>query len=145
LDLSLEEMSPSIPCQIEQIKQVIRHLIVNAAHAIEDRGDDHEGKISVRLSHNNNNVTLEIEDNGCGIEPAHIERIYDVLFTTKEPGRGTGQGLALSHMIVTRGHAGQINVRSEPGQGTCFSISLPLVQVECDDQATERKAPILAA
>ena len=114
------------PCQIDQIRQVLRHLIANAAHAIEDRGAGEPGIISIGLAHDLEQARIEVEDNGCGIPRDHLDRIYDVLFTTKEPGRGSGQGLALSHMFVTRGHGGQIRVESEPGKGTRFMISLPL-------------------
>ena len=119
---------PAVPCQADQIKQVLRHLLANAAHAIEDRGEATDGHIAVRLGIDRDMAKLEIEDNGCGIPPDHLDRIYDVLFTTKSPGRGTGQGLALSHMIITRGHGGRITVRSKIGEGTCFTIFLPLVE-----------------
>jgi len=121
---------PPVPCQIDQIKQVLRHLIVNAAHAIEDRGQEKPGLISIDLAQDNDQAILRIEDNGCGIPQDHLDRIYDVLFTTKEPGRGSGQGLALSHMFVTQGHGGQISVDSEIGKGTCFTIRLPLTGSE---------------
>jgi len=117
---------PPVPCQIDQIRQILSHLIINAAHAIEDQDTDEQGVISIRLAHDRGNTLIEIGDNGCGIPKEHLDRIYDVLFTTKEPGRGSGQGLALAHMFITRGHNGQINVTSEQGKGTCFKISLPL-------------------
>ncbi|MEM7042558.1 MAG: ATP-binding protein [Pseudomonadota bacterium] len=118
---------PQISCQADQVKQVIRHLIVNAVHAIEDRGPNVPGLITVRLLHDQERVLLDIDDNGCGIPEENLDRIYDVLFTTKEPGRGSGQGLALAQMFVTRGLGGQISVDSEVGKGTRFRISLPLV------------------
>jgi signal transduction histidine kinase len=117
---------PPVPCQVDQIRQVLRHLIVNAAHAIEDRGAGEPGIISIGLAQDQEQARIEVEDNGCGIPREHLDRIYDVLFTTKDPGRGSGQGLALSHMFVTRGHGGQIRVDSEMGRGTCFIINLPL-------------------
>ncbi len=119
---------PLVPCQTEQIKQVLRHMIVNAAHAIEDRGPGAPGKILITLEQAHEQAVLKIEDNGCGIPQEHLERIYDVLFTTKEPGRGSGQGLALAHMFITRGHGGKIKVKSVENEGTCFTISLPLAK-----------------
>ncbi len=132
---------PPVPCQIDQIKQVVRHLIVNAAHAIEDRSPNEPerppGLISIRLAHDQDQVRLEIQDNGCGIPRDDLDRIYDVLFTTKEPGRGSGQGLALCHMFMTRGHDGQITVDSDIGKGTCFTITLPLVDSRlCEERAS---------
>jgi len=126
IETSLSDKAPLVPCQVEQIKQVVRHLIVNAAHAIEDSGNAERGRIAVRTTYDDDHVTLEIEDSGCGIAADDLDRIYDALFTTKEPGRGTGQGLTLAHNIVTRGHGGRIDVRSKLGEGTCFSIRLPL-------------------
>ncbi len=123
---------PPTPCQADQIKQVLHHLIVNAAHAIEDRDLAGPGLISINLSHDHQYARLAIEDNGCGIAEDQLDRIYDVLFTTKEPGRGSGQGLALSHMFVTHAHGGQITVDTAIGKGTCFTISLPL----SDDRPT---------
>ncbi|MEM9441240.1 MAG: ATP-binding protein [Pseudomonadota bacterium] len=134
MDVDVPDDMPPIPCQADQIRQVLRHLIVNAAHAVEDRARDGEGRIVARLTHDQGHARIEIEDNGCGIPPEHLDRIYDVLFTTKAPGRGTGQGLALSHVIVTRGHQGRILVDSALGKGTCFSILLPIKR---DDEASD--------
>jgi len=136
---------PPVPCQADQIKQVLRHLLANAAHAIEDRGVDDRGCISVRLTHDGEQVRLEIEDDGCGIPPDHLDRIYDVLFTTKAPGRGTGQGLALSHMIVTRGHGGRITVQSTIGRGTCFTIFLPLTESQLTGPSDPMENPCSAS
>jgi two-component system NtrC family sensor kinase len=69
---------------------------------------------------------FSFEDNGCGIPQEIIDKIYDPFFTTKEVGRGTGQGLAIARAIVVDKHAGRISVRSEPGIGTCFTLRLPL-------------------
>ena len=123
---NVSENMPQIPCQTDQIRQVLRHLIVNAAHAIEDRGAGEPGLISISLSSNQDHARIEVEDNGCGIPQSHLDCIYDVLFTTKEPGRGSGEGLALSHMYITRGHGGNIRVESALGEGTRFTIDLPL-------------------
>ncbi len=138
-----DEMPP-IPCQIDQIRQVLRHLIVNAVHAIEDRGAGEPGMISIGLAHDREQAVIKVEDNGCGIPREHLDRIYDVLFTTKEPGRGSGQGLALSHMFVTRGHGGQIRVDSKSGKGTCFTISLPLAVSRSDDTSGDWMQPLSA-
>ncbi len=144
IQTDIPEHMPPVPCQIDQIRQVLRHLIVNAAHAIEDRGAGEPGIISIGFAHDRAKVMVKVEDNGCGIPPEHLDRIYDVLFTTKEPGRGSGQGLALSHMFVTRGHGGQIRVNSKPGKGTCFTISLPLGVSRSTDTNSDWMQPLSA-
>ncbi len=141
IQINVPDDMPPVPCQIDQIRQVLRNLIVNAAHAIEDRGSDTPGLISIGIAQDHDQAVLKIEDNGCGIPKDHLDRIYDVLFTTKEPGRGTGQGLALSHMFVTRGHGGQFSVDSEIGKGTCFTIKLPLAGSEPATTNGDTKKP----
>ena len=70
-------------------------------------------------------VVITIADNGCGIPAAIKDRIFDPFFTTKEPGKGTGLGLAISYQIITQ-HQGKIEVRSAPGQGAEFVITMPM-------------------
>jgi len=126
LEVEVAENMPLVPCQVGQIKQVLHHLLVNAAHAIEDKGSDAPGLIAIRLGFDDTDAVVEICDNGCGIPDADLERIYDVMFTTKAPGRGTGQGLALCQTIICRAHGGRLSVDSTVGQATCFKIMLPL-------------------
>ena len=126
IDFDAPSDMPAVPCQIDQINQVLQHLITNAAHAIQDRDTDEPGLISIRLAYDDRDAILEVRDNGCGIPEENLERIYDVLFTTKTPGRGTGAGLSLCQTIITRGHGGRLSVDSEIGIGTCFKITLPL-------------------
>ncbi|MEM9627957.1 MAG: ATP-binding protein, partial [Pseudomonadota bacterium] len=130
---------PLVPCQTDQIRQVLRHLIVNAAHAIEDRGAGEPGLISIRMSCHQDHARIEVEDNGCGIPQSDLDCIYDVLFTTKEPGRGSGEGLALTHMYVTRGHGGHIRVESVTGEGTRFTVDLPLANPRSAEIGDEQK------
>ena len=119
-----------------QMQQVVMNLCTNAAHAIGDR----PGMIQVTLkqldvdqdraaSHPDlaagRYLRLSVGDNGRGIAPEHIEKIFDPYFTTKKPGQGTGLGLSTVHGIV-KTHGGVINVYSEPDQGATFSVWLPL-------------------
>lgn len=111
---------PPIECVPSQLNQVFMNLLVNAAHAIEERG-----RIVVRTGHDNENVWVEVEDTGKGILPEHLGRIFEPFFTTKPVGKGTGLGLALSYGIVQK-HDGRIEVRSEVGKGSVFRVVLPI-------------------
>lgn len=112
---------PEIECLPSQINQVIMNLVVNASHAIEkDRGT-----ITIRTWAAADTVNLEITDNGSGIPKEVVSRIFDPFFTTKPIGKGTGLGLSLSYGIIQK-HDGQIQVSSEPGKGTTFTIVLPI-------------------
>lgn len=113
---------PEVECIPSQINQVVMNLLVNAAHAIEQFG-----RISLRTGCEQDEVWLEVEDTGKGIEPKVLNRIFEPFFTTKPVGKGTGLGLALSYNIVQK-HHGRIDVQSEVGVGTRFRIYLPIVQ-----------------
>jgi two-component system NtrC family sensor kinase len=111
---------PAIECLASQLNQVFMNLLVNAAHAIEERG-----RITIRTGVDGHELWVEIEDTGKGIKPEHLSRIFEPFFTTKPVGKGTGLGLSLSYGIVQK-HAGRIDVKSVPGTGTLFRIVLPM-------------------
>ena len=118
---------PKITCNVGELSQVFLNLIVNSAHGLADAGRDSEtGTIIIRSALVEGCVELQFEDNGCGIPPEIVDRIYDPFFTTKEIGRGTGQGLAIARTIIVDRHSGSINVASTPGVGTCFTLRLPV-------------------
>jgi PAS domain S-box-containing protein len=120
------DLSP-VTCNIGEMNQVFLNLIVNAAHAIEEAGRDmNTGKITIRTETCDAFAVIHLSDNGCGIPPENLGKVYDPFFTTKEVGRGTGQGLAISHSIVVDKHGGDISVQSEVGVGTSFVLRLPL-------------------
>jgi two-component system NtrC family sensor kinase len=122
LQLYLGEI-PKITCNVGELSQVFLNLIVNSAHALADaRRDSETGAIIVRSALVEGCVVLQFEDNGCGIPP----EIVDPFFTTKEIGRGTGQGLAIARAIVVDKHSGSISVASTPGLGTRFTLRLPV-------------------
>ncbi|MBD5804937.1 Sporulation kinase E [Azoarcus sp. Aa7] len=110
---------PAIECFPSQLNQVFMNLLVNAAHAIEDRG-----RITLRTGYDEKVVWVEVEDTGRGIRPDHLSRIFEPFFTTKEVGKGTGLGLSLSYGIVSR-HHGCIEVKSELDKGSVFRVVLP--------------------
>ena len=111
---------PPVTCNPQQINQVIANLLMNAAQAIEEHG-----RISVTTWSEGDNVLLAVTDTGHGI-PAEVRtRIFDPFFTTKEVGKGTGLGLSISYDIIKK-HGGEIQVESEPGVGTTFTLILPI-------------------
>ena len=117
------EPIPGVRANEGRLAQVFVNLLVNAAQAIpEDRLE--EGEIRVRSRAEGGSVVVEVEDTGTGIAPEHLKRIFDPFFTTKQVGVGTGLGLSISHGIVS-GLGGTIEVRSEPGKGTCVRVTLP--------------------
>ncbi len=134
---------PLVRCRISAINQVLLNLIVNAAHALEDsRHNPATGRIDVKTRVDGDSIVVTVEDNGCGI-PEHIrERIFDPFFTSKQVGRGSGQGLAIARAIVVDQHQGKILVRSKVGQGSTFEIRLPIAGPQ-DDTGQAQVEPLL--
>jgi two-component system, NtrC family, sensor kinase len=120
---------PAVTCQVGDVNQVFLNLLVNAAHAIGDKVGDSgaRGRISVRTSAEGDWVTIAIGDTGCGIPEAIRSKVYDPFFTTKEVGRGTGQGLALAHVVIVEQHGGSLSFDSTVGEGTVFYLRLPVM------------------
>jgi two-component system, NtrC family, sensor kinase len=125
---------PKVVCVAEELGQVILHLLINAAHAIEEKlGENPEGgkgAITIGTRADGRFAEIHISDNGIGIPEAIRNRIFDPFFTTKKVGRGTGQGLAIVHNVITEKHQGSIAVESARGQGTTFVLRLPLTNEE---------------
>ncbi len=111
---------PPIECAPRELEQVFLNLLVNAADAIGDTGT-----IRISTSVDGESARVDVADDGGGIAPANLARVFDPFFTTKPVGKGTGLGLAICYEIVQR-HGGEIEVRSELGRGTVFSVRLPL-------------------
>lgn len=110
-----------------QIQQVFLNLIVNAEYAIKKAHDG--GKLIIATRQEGSEITISFQDNGTGMDGETISSLFQPFFTTKEPGEGTGLGLALSHSII-QSHGGSIDVASKPGKGSTFTIRLPLVKSE---------------
>ena len=119
---------PQITCHGGQINQVVLNLVVNAAHAIDDmvRKQGGRGKLTVKTSVEGGFVVITIADTGGGIPESIRARIFDPFFTTKEVGKGTGQGLSIARNVIVKGHGGELEFDTEPGQGTTFFIRLPV-------------------
>ncbi len=111
---------PQILCYPQQLNQVFANILVNAAQAIKEHGE-----ITIKTMLADKNIVIEIGDTGCGIAKENISRIFEPFFTTKDVGKGTGLGLNVAYNIVKK-HNGKIGVESEKGQGTIFTIRLPV-------------------
>jgi signal transduction histidine kinase len=119
---------PPVLCHLGALNQVFLNLIVNAAHAIGDRVGNSGalGHIRVTTQVEGELVRIDISDTGIGIPVSLRERIFEPFFTTKDVGRGTGQGLAIARSIICGRHGGSISFDSIEGQGTTFSIRIPI-------------------
>lgn len=128
---------PPVFCHIGNLNQVFLNLVINAAHAIEDRNgsDGERGRICVKTRTDYDTVLISIQDSGCGVPDEVRDRIFDAFFTTKEVGRGTGQGLAIARSVVVDQHRGTLTFETDPQTGTTFLIRLPVDGRE--DGATE--------
>lgn len=127
LDYALDPDLPLVVCHRQAVSQVLVNLIVNAAHAVaEKRGGTGQGHITVSTAMRNGWITVAITDDGTGMSPAVKARIFDQFFTTKEVGRGTGQGLAMAWRTIVDGHGGRIEVETEEGKGSTFTLQLPV-------------------
>lgn len=126
LDCEIAEGLPTVLGYPGSLRQVVLNLIVNAAQAIEMRRDEaHEGRIGVVVRESGAGIEISVSDNGVGIPAEHRDRIFEMFFTTKAPGEGTGQGLAICQSIIANKHGGQILIDSEEGVGTTFMVRLP--------------------
>jgi PAS domain S-box-containing protein len=116
-----------VPGTANELEQVLLNLLKNAAQAIHQREDDSEpGRIILRTRLNPPWAEIQVEDNGIGMSESVRKRTFEPFFTTKEIGQGTGLGLSVSYFIITNNHKGQMEVQSTRGQGTCFTLRLPL-------------------
>lgn len=114
-------------CAAGQLEQVFFNLIQNAAQAISGWKEmPHPAQIELTIRSQDQMLSIEICDNGPGIDSEHQKRIFEPFFTTKDVGLGTGLGLSVSYFIIAENHQGELSVTSAPGKGTCFHILLPV-------------------
>jgi signal transduction histidine kinase/ActR/RegA family two-component response regulator len=147
LDLRLDPAAGRVSADPGQLEQVVMNLTVNARDAMPQGGQltletgpamlDHAFVMAHPGSSAGAHVRLSIRDTGCGMGPEVLSHLFEPFFTTKEPGRGTGLGLSTVYGIVKQ-HRGYIDVQSEPGQGSTFSVYLPRVDAK---PAAERATP----
>jgi len=134
VDSRLCEDLPAVPCDPSQLQQVVLNLVLNAAEATHGRA---ERRIEVSTETAGAMVLLHVSDNGEGIPPENLGKIFDPFFTTKPEGKGVGLGLAVSYGIV-EAHGGDIELRSAVGEGTTFTVSLPV-----EPQAVRSEPPLV--
>jgi two-component system NtrC family sensor kinase len=132
ITMDLDRDLPPVWVDADLIKQVIMNMLVNAQHAIEEKGSITVRSRRARKALSTEpgaqsvaTVELSIIDTGCGIPEKNLKRIFDPFFTSKQVGKGTGLGLSVSHGIVAA-HGGTIEVESKVGEGSTFRIYLPL-------------------
>jgi two-component system NtrC family sensor kinase len=124
----IDKTSPDLPpitASWEHLKSVWLNLLVNARDAVQSLSANRQIEITTRLSPENDHVQVLFRDNGQGMSAAEAQHIFEPFYTTKEPGKGTGLGLATSHRIIEQ-HGGDIHVVSAPNQGTTFIVRLPV-------------------
>lgn len=114
-----------VPCDRTEMEQVLLNLVKNAAQAMAEANTP-SPSIALRTQREKDHACIQVRDNGPGMEEEICKRAFDPFFTTKEVGKGTGLGLSVSYFIVTEQHKGAISVDSQPGQGACFTLRLPL-------------------
>ncbi len=145
ITLALDRALPQIWIDADQIKQVIMNMVVNAQHAVEEKGSITistrrimRAQPGAQASEPVPMIEIAIVDTGCGIPEKNLRRIFDPFFTSKDVGKGTGLGLSVSHGIV-EAHGGVIEVHSKVGEGSTFSVFLPLMPppVAAEDKMSE--------
>ena len=124
---------PPVRCHPNQINQVFMNLLVNASQAIRDKGEIH-----IRTYREGGNANVAISDNGVGIPPANLSKIFDPGFTTKGVGVGTGLGLSICFKIA-QDHGGSIDVESEVGKGSTFTLRLPIADIDEEEEQDRRE------
>ncbi len=129
MQLHLDPSLPMVPCLPGELNQAILNIVVNAAQAIRDKVDkdgETKGVIAISTCKSGPWAKIVISDTGIGMSSKIIQRIFDPFFTTKGVGKGTGQGLAITYSAVVDKHGGTIEVTSQVGEGSTFTVCLPL-------------------
>jgi signal transduction histidine kinase len=120
---------PPVCCLPSDINRVVVNLMVNAAHSVAEasqNGASGKRRITLRTRRDGPWAEIRVEDEGTGIPKEIRDRVFDLFFTTKDVGQGTGQGLAITHAIVVEKHGGTIHFETESGRGTTFIVRLPI-------------------
>jgi len=129
----VKELEPNLPklmADFGKLKQVCTSLVMNSIEAMPEGG-----KLTVRTSADNFNLAIQVQDTGYGIAPQNISKLFTPFFTTKKEVKGVGLSLAVAHGIIQR-HQGRIEVQSNEGEGTTFTIYLPLCREDLNKQGS---------
>ncbi|MCH2208946.1 MAG: ATP-binding protein [Lentisphaerales bacterium] len=130
LNLALDEQLPNIKCFPTRLNQVFLNLIINSAQAIQEKKKTldltEKGSINISSIQIGGNIVISLSDTGCGMCKETQMKAFDPFFTTKEVGVGTGQGLALAYDFIVTKHEGKIDLKSIEGEGSEFTITLPI-------------------
>ncbi len=132
MDMQLDTTLPLVPCYPDELNQVFLNMIINSAHAIAEhtqKNAENKGLITIQTIKDGNYARIHITDSGGGMPDEVVERVFEPFYTTKEVGKGTGQGLAIAHDVIVNKHHGSIDVQTDLGRGTTFIISLPIERV----------------
>jgi len=125
--IKVQEKYPGAPVMVSGntnlLQQVLMNLILNACQFMSEGGE-----VIVEVRCEAGSALIQVSDTGCGVSPANLRRVFDPFFTTRPIGKGTGLGLSICHTIVKQ-HGGEIELESEEGKGSTFSVRLPLLQV----------------
>ncbi|MEO0398946.1 MAG: ATP-binding protein [Pseudomonadota bacterium] len=131
IECAIDPGLDAVPCFAGKLSQVLISLIVNAADAIEEGARIEKGQIRVAARRRGDVAEISVSDNGPGVPSDKIDNIFDMFFTTKAPGKGTGQGLAICKRIIEANHGGELTVESSPGEGARFIVRLPMHDQQC--------------
>ena len=129
METDLDPGLPLVSCLPGELNQVFLNMIINAAHAIGDIVNDKKKKkgiIRITTCRSGEDVKICIGDTGPGIPKEIQSKIFDLFFTTKDVGKGTGQGLAICRSVIVEKHGGNLSLESNPGKGTRFIIRIPI-------------------
>jgi len=125
---------PLVECYAGQLNQVFMNILTNAIDALEEQTEQNSQflpQITIRTEQlNASQISVQIADNGAGMSKAVQQRLFDPFFTTKPVGKGTGMGLSISYQIITEKHGGKLGCASTLGQGTVFSVIVPIQQAD---------------
>jgi signal transduction histidine kinase len=129
----LDPRLPEVLCDPSQVQQIVTNLVLNAAEAMEG------GVVTIYTKHlpADDEIQLSVQDTGTGISEENLTKLFDPFFSTKEEGKGTGLGLAVVYGLV-EAHHGRIDLQTEVGRGTTFTVTLPVSGIE---EKTEETAP----
>lgn len=118
---------PPATCVASELEQVFLNIMKNSVQAMaKDADTGKTPRLVLRTGMEGDRLRVEIEDNGPGMDEETRKRVFEPFFTTRMPGEGVGLGLSVSYFIITRNHSGEVRVKSKPGQGTTFTILLPV-------------------